>query len=547
MTGLDPLFALAGIGLVLFGLRALLLALDDGIAARIRPWAERLVARSWRAFAAGVGATFALQASAVTVIAAMGLLQRRLLGLDQAILVMLGATLGTSLKVWLFALPFDWLGPIAVGLASLGLVVSRGYARRRALEIVFALGALYLGWDMLCRALGPLLQREGVAGVLLGLDVSSTLGLWLAVGVGCTITALVQSSSTVVFVVVGLGASGAMRPDTGVALILGANLGTTITPLLVSLEYRAVVRRLAVAHVLVKLVGVLVAMLFFGWSLSALQAASGVLGGGPAVELAAAHTGFNLINSLAWAPLAPFLARKLSPRDGEGDARGAPLLSDAVRRLLTNLPAEAVEQVELERVRSLREIKVLLDQLFMAMRSVGQRFPTPPGELLARVRAGQELLAGVLVRNEWTPRMQTLLHELSCLEEIAEETIGLLQRVEIESGRFRELRSRAAPAFEVLEGLFDRAWTPILTGCATEIEAGAFALFEAETHRLVCDEGPVAEQEAVLLGKQIAHLQRIWTRLRELDRLPAGAPPPVTAAATPVPAPPDVADPRRTA
>jgi phosphate:Na+ symporter len=157
----------------------------------------------------------------------------------------------------------------------------------------------------------------------------------------------VQSSSSIVFLVLDLAGRGVISFPAGAALIIGANVGTTLTPLLASLEHGRDVQRLALAHALVKLGGALVALLAFPFFSVLLL--SGVdrlpLQHTVAVQLAAVHTAFNVLNVAGWLLAGPVLIavlRWLMPSVEAGTAA----LPAVVRKMLVNAPDRALAEVE---------------------------------------------------------------------------------------------------------------------------------------------------------------------------------------------------------
>src|SRR5690606_10118301 len=155
--------------------------------------------RPGAAWLGGVGTAFAFQASAVTVLLAMALVQRGVVGLESAVLLVLGATVGTALKTWLFVWPVAVVGPLLVGLASLALLSTR---RARA-----RLGAVCRGRARAARGTGPLLTQPEVVALLHALGLSTLWGLGAVVAAGLVAAVLVQSSTVVVIAVLALLAS----------------------------------------------------------------------------------------------------------------------------------------------------------------------------------------------------------------------------------------------------------------------------------------------------------------------------------------------------
>lgn len=506
------LTALAGLGLVLFGLRVFTAALDEAIVARLKPWVARWTVGTSRTFASGLLATVGLQASAITVVASMGLLERGLLTLEQGIVVMLGATAGTSLKALLVALPYELAGPAVVGLTSLALAVARRHLVRRALEALLAVGLMFLGWHLVARDLGPVFSGPEVGAHLAGLSVETLPGLMFTIAVGFGLTAMVQSSSIVVFLVLGLVALGAVGFPVGAALVLGANVGTTLTPLYASLEYTPAVRRLAVAHVIVKGLGVAFAGLFFRSFLLLVTAVTAAFAAAPTDldRVAAAHVLFNALNAALWLPAAGPLAHFLrvpSPTEG---LEMSTVLTAPVRRLLAGVPEEALEEVLRERDGVLVELKMAIDRIIEVMSHGDDPSGARPSPALwARITAAEEMMATLIARQGWSAAFQDPRRELDVAEQTLDELDDLALALERESNRLRDLRRvHLAPRGEALRAGFDAIWGRLLGVATPEVASDWFEALEREVYAALRE---ARADEAELLGAlhQLGQLRRI--------------------------------------
>ena len=260
---LGGLMALGGVGLVLAGLRGLTDTLTDSVSTRIRESVVPTLEKAPIAYGSGIVSAVLFQASAVTVLLVMALLHRGVVGVETAILVVLGATVGTALKTWLFVWPVAVLGPALVGLGSLLLVGTRRLGRRRLANALLHLGMIYTGWHLARTGLTPVFSEPVLVALMEGMDIGTMTGLGIVVSAGVLAAALVQSSSAVILLIVALLSQGVVSLPTGIALMLGANVGTALTPLLASIEYGPGVRVVALVHVVVKAVGVLLATMFF--------------------------------------------------------------------------------------------------------------------------------------------------------------------------------------------------------------------------------------------------------------------------------------------
>jgi phosphate:Na+ symporter len=367
---IDWMQGLAGLGLFFFSIRYLSSALERSLSRRLRPVLNQFLANPSRSLMAGLMATSLVQASSITIAASMGLLHNSLITLEQAFLVMLGATLGTTIKAWFFAEQFHTqAGPLLVGLSSLALLFVRVPRLRSLLEAASAVGFSFLGLAMLSNGLQGILDNPDVVQLLRSYDALSLPSQLLGILVGMTLTMALQSSSTLIFLVLEFAAGGLLTFPQGLSLILGANIGSAFPNLLASIEYGKNVRRLALGHLLVKVAGVSLIVLLFGPFLAGIDMV--IPGNGNEMaylptHLAAAHTAFNLINLIIWSILLNLLIRLLcwlipSSQDG------AMQLSLVVRRMLTHSAPHALEEADIQLDQGLNITKAMSDHCLILL------------------------------------------------------------------------------------------------------------------------------------------------------------------------------------
>ncbi len=527
------LFAIAGFALVLAGLRGVAATLTDTLVTRLResvvPWFERSVA----AYTVGIWGTVVLQASAASVLVVMALAHRGVLSVETAVVLVLGASLGSALKLWLFMLPTTVLATLLVGAGSLWLLWTRGLARRRLARGVLSLGLIYLGWHLSLHGVEPLLANPDALGILAGLDIGTLFGLGLVVTIGVVAATMVQSSTAVVLLCVALVGQGILPLELATAIVLGANVGTTVAPVIASVEYSSGSRVVAFLHMLTQAVGVFLASLFFHSFLVLTAGLSEVLGvQAPGSQLIMAHTVFNVINSAMWLPVAPLLARRiLGPAE---ERRAMPFLARSVRRMLAKLPEEAAAEISRERDTALRQTKVFVDRLTAQLLVHSENSSIrAPYDLRARVLGVQELIAEVAVRGRVAlpGRFRQFLSELNTLEDLLDEAISLTRRLEQESSRVRVLRAvrLEEPLRRYSQGL-EQAWAVRIHGKGDIAPRGAFSEIEREIYERIQASGRVDEADWMELAHQVSLLQRIWTRVMDLvalnmaDQVPAEAP-----------------------
>lgn len=350
---------LGGLGLLFFSLRFLSRLLSSSVARRFKPWLTSALSNHWRCLSVGIIVTLLVQASSITIMTSMGLVNTSLITLEQSVLIMLGATFGTSIKAVFFSKGIWIMGPALIGFASLALVFCKKMLARDILEMLAAIGLTFLGLSMIVDGVTPFLANPDWHNLWKFYNKISFGHQILALSTGLLLTIATQSSSAVVFLILQLGMQGVISFPAGAAMILGANIGTTSTGLLLSIEHSPNVKRLAVAHCLVKLIGVAIALLLFPSFLSFIDIL--IPDGGDASlanHLAAVHIVFNLLNMSSWAVFSGLLLRLLR-RLVPGADEPENTLPVVVRKMLINQPTLALEEVEIQ----ITQIKALTKSL----------------------------------------------------------------------------------------------------------------------------------------------------------------------------------------
>ncbi len=330
----DILSLLGGIGLFLFGMQTMTAALRDLASRRAREMLARFTRTPFTGFLTGAATTAVIQSSSATVMTTIGFVGAGLMTFPQALGVIFGANVGTTVTGWMVAilgLKLD-LGAISLPLllvAALASTLAPGRAAQAGRALA-GFSLVFLGLDLMQAgtvALEPLLGRatrlhEGPGGILL---------LVLA---GAAVTAIVQSSSAGVAATLVLLNDGLLSLVAAAALVIGMDLGTTLKSLVATIGGSVAMRRTAVAHVGYNIVTAMVALPLLG-----LVPLVGQAVGDAPTTLVLFHTLFNLVGVALLLPVAPRCARlieRLVP-----DRRGA--LPEPPDASLKAEPAAAVD------------------------------------------------------------------------------------------------------------------------------------------------------------------------------------------------------------
>jgi len=383
---------IGGVGLFLLGMGLM----TDGLRLAAGPALERILVHSTktrlRGLASGVLVTALVQSSSAVTVAAIGFVNAGLLTLGQSMWVLFGANVGTTMTGWLVALvglkfKIDVLALPLIGVGMALRLTGEG-SRRGALGLALAgFGVLFLGINMLAESFSGLSAHFRLPE---GEGVGDTL---MQVLIGIVLTVLMQSSSASLTIALTAAQGGLLTAQGAAAVVIGANVGTTVTALIAAIGATPNAKRAASAHILFNVLTGAVALALLPWLVSAIGAAGQALhlGAAPATKLALFHTTFNLLGvGLIW-PMADRMARFLEKRfraAEEDEAR--PRYLDANVAAVPALALNALEQ-EVRRMggialRMMGEVMAGADHAKLARdQQIVARLNTAVAEFISRI------------------------------------------------------------------------------------------------------------------------------------------------------------------
>ncbi|HYD64644.1 Na/Pi cotransporter family protein [Azospirillum sp.] len=250
---------LGAVALLLWGLRLVRTGVFRAFGPSLRRWVALATRDRVRAFAGGFAATLALQSSAATALMAASMAGQRLLPTAMALAVMLGADVGTSVVAVLLALDLRWLSPVLILAGGALFALGDASGRRRAVaRTLVGLGLVLLALRLLADATVPVRESELIHAVLSALGSAPVLALLAAAG----LTVATYSSLAVVLLIASLAAAGFLDLAPAAAMVLGANLGGALPPLIATLKDGALARRVPFGNLLMRGAGAAVALPF---------------------------------------------------------------------------------------------------------------------------------------------------------------------------------------------------------------------------------------------------------------------------------------------
>lgn len=352
----ELLFSLVGgLGIFLLGMKNM----SDGMQAVAGTGLRRMIGavtdNRFLATAVGTGVTCVVQSSSVTTVMVVGFVNSGVMQLQQAAGVIMGANVGTTITGWILVLKVGKYGLPLLGAAAFGYLFTRNDRLRYWAMALMGIGMVFFGLELMKDACAMIEEMPDFRAWFYKFEAVNHWGVIRSIFVGCLLTMLVQSSSATLGITISLASEGVISYPTAAALVLGENVGTTVTAFLASLGTTTNARRAAYFHVLFNLVGVSwITPLFFPyigfiqWFLGG-DVSTPVTVDGEATyprmtaAIAATHSIFNIANTLLFLPIMPAAVRLLEGVVPGKAFKEKPHLTDLDVRMLES-PSLAIEQ-----------------------------------------------------------------------------------------------------------------------------------------------------------------------------------------------------------
>lgn len=301
---------IGGLALFLLGMKYMSEGMQGVAGARLRKMIASVTDNRIKACLTGTAVTSIIQSSSVTSVMVISMVDAGLMSLQQAIGVILGADIGTTMTAWIVALDVVKYGLPMMGLATFFFLFSKKDRVRYTAMLITGLGMVFYGLELMKNGLLPIRESKEIIAWFAAFEPTSIFGVVKCVLVGSIVTAIVQSSSATVGITITLARTGMIDLDTSAALVLGQNIGTTMTAALAALGATRAGVRTAYAHIFTKIAGVLLIIPFFFPYMQLIKYLTQHI---PdiATQIALSHTLFNVLLVLLFLPLVGLLARFL--------------------------------------------------------------------------------------------------------------------------------------------------------------------------------------------------------------------------------------------
>ena len=326
--------ALGGLGVFILGMKYLSESLQSLSGGFIRKAISSVTTNRFLAVIVGLTVTCFVQSSSITTVMVVGLVNAGLMQLTQAIGVILGANIGTTITGWILAVKVGKYGLFLIGLGIFPMLFSKNDRISAVSKVLVALGLIFFGLEIMSGAFKPLRTDEGFMNLMLALDAKTILSILGCVAIGCVMTMIIQSSSAMLGITIALATTGAIPFYTAVALVMGENIGTTITAQFAAIGGNVASRRAAMAHFVFNVLGVFIIISIFSFYVDMIEkfvpGNSGFVnaeGSYPyiAAHIAMAHTFFNVTATIVMLPFLNHLAKlvtKMVPGKREQEEGG---------------------------------------------------------------------------------------------------------------------------------------------------------------------------------------------------------------------------------
>ncbi|QBD84527.1 Na/Pi cotransporter family protein [Clostridium tetani] len=366
-----------GLGLFLYGMKIMGDGLENVAGDKLKGFFEKIASNPIKAVLTGVVVTAVIQSSSATTVMVIGFVNAGLMNLFQATGVIMGANIGTTVTGQLVALNLTGIAPIFIGVGAIMLLFSKGNKIKDIGSIVLGFGMLFLGMKTMSSSMAPLADSEGFKSVIATLAFNPILGVLVGIG----LTAIVQSSSATIGILIVLANNGALPVHVALPVLFGDNIGTCVTALLSSVGTNRNARRAATIHLTFNIIGTVIFVLLLTPVSNLIRY---ITPGDVGKQIANAHTFFNIANVIIQIPFIKYLVafvNKVIPQEEEEEVLGIKYIDD---RLLET-PVIAVGQCSKEIVRMAEKSKEILEQAVESLH-------TGDEELIKKAMEGEDFV-----------------------------------------------------------------------------------------------------------------------------------------------------------
>ena len=301
---------MGGLGLFLYGMNLMADGLQKSAGEKLKRIVELLTSNVLMGVLVGALVTAIIQSSSATTVMVVGFVNAGFMTLPQAIGVIMGANIGTTITAQLVSLDLVGIAPLALGIGIVIYLFSKNQKTKTMAEILIGFGILFTGMDFMKESVKPLAEYKGFTDALVAFGNKPILGILLGFG----ITAIVQSSSASMGMLLALASQGLIPLAAALPILYGENIGTCVTSLISSIGASINARRAALMHLVFNVIGTIVFMLILTKPITMMV--QYLNPEDVSRQIANAHTLFNVINVILLLPFSKYIVKltmKLMP------------------------------------------------------------------------------------------------------------------------------------------------------------------------------------------------------------------------------------------
>lgn len=338
---------LGGLGIFLLGIKFMGEGLQKSAGDRLRDILDKLTSNPFLGVLAGIAVTVLIQSSSGTTVLTVGLVNAGFMTLRQAIGVIMGANIGTTVTAFIIGINISEYALPIIAAGCFLLFFFKNQKMQAAGQAIFGFGALFFGLELMSKGMEPLSELRSFHELTVHLSSDPVLGVLI----GTIFTLIVQSSSATIGILQGLYAEHAISLHAAVPVLFGDNIGTTITAILAALGATVAAKRAAFTHLVFNLAGTIIFMIFLGLFIDYIAFLQKAWHLDPKMTLAFAHGSFNVVNTIIQFPfigVLAWLAVKLIPGE-DTVVEYKPQHLDPI--FIQQSPALALDQAKAEIIR----------------------------------------------------------------------------------------------------------------------------------------------------------------------------------------------------
>ncbi|MDR0435062.1 MAG: Na/Pi cotransporter family protein [Gracilibacteraceae bacterium] len=505
-----------GLGLFLFGINAMADGLQSFAGDRMRVILEQGTGSLWRGILSGALVTALIQSSSGTTVLTVGLVNAGFLSLRQAVGVIMGANIGTTITAYLIGINLQEISLLFVALGSITIFFFKNEKITNIGQTLFGFGLLFYGMRVMSAGMSPLREASFFLDMMANVQNIPILGVLI----GALFTGVVQSSSATTGILQGLADEGIINIYQAAPILFGINIGTTVTALLAGIGAGVNARRAALTHFLFNVIGTLIFLPLFlaGIFLPIVVHATNLLYMLPwldgswevmnaRMQIAQVHGAFNILNTLILAPFTPLLtgivtrlikskdetlteAKFLEPRLLEN----LPVALANAKREVLHMGAVAGESLQIaidfffrpqeDHAKKLENREILVDRLQKEI-----------DDYVNRAVLGKSLTA------DMSARSHLIQHSTNDIERVSDRSQKILELTEYAYRHDLDFTDSARERLEEISGLVREIYSLALTVLETEDKELA--------HEIIKKDDIIDEMEKEL---RKAHIARVNAR-----------------------------------